>query len=136
MIEKTYTLTVREVPKSVNSKGGGVGQHWGSTHSDKRAWEGKYLAELMVAKVRRHMTYCRITIDVKWKRFNHQETENYRHPIVKPLLDALVKGGYLPDDADEYQKVADLTFSYPEKWPFDHPGLKAYMDITLEARYE
>lgn len=135
MIEKTYTLTVREVPKSVNTKGGGVGQHWGGTHKEKKAWEGKYLAELLVGRVDRHMQFCKVTIDVKWKRRNRRDIENYRHPIVKPLLDALVKGGYLDDDTDEYVEVVGLTFSYPETWPFDHPGLTEYMDITLEAQY-
>lgn len=132
----THLITIREVPKSVNAGGGGARQHHFKAHQEKKRWEGLYLAELMVGRVAPSMCFCAVDIVVKWRRRNHRDVENYRHPVVKPLADALVKGRYLKDDTEEWFAVKDFRFEYPEgPWPWPHPGMTGYMDITLEAHY-
>lgn len=130
-----YTLTVLEVPKSVNDSGGGVKRHWSKGYKEKRRWQDRYLTELMVARVVRGMTFCTVNIEIMWKSRRRRDVENYRHPIVKPLLDALVEGNYLEDDTDEFVKVGDVTFSYPKPWPYPALGLSGIMAIRLDATY-
>lgn len=135
MIDKTFVITVREAPKSVNAKGGGVGQHWGATHREKQRLQGLYLMELLAAKVPKPMEFCTVSVTVRWKRRNHRDLENYRHPVTKPLLDALVKGGYLKDDTEEQVAVGDFSFEYPQEWPYVDPRVTGETIIKLEAQY-
>lgn len=138
MAERTLiVLTIREVPKSINSSGGGTRAHPMKAHSEKKRWEGLYLLELMAAKVPKGMSHVRTNVTVFWKRRNHQEKENYRQSVIKPFADALKKGGYIEDDSDDIFEVGDFAFAYPTVWPFsDAQRIKSYMLITLEATYD
>jgi hypothetical protein len=131
----TYVLLITDVPKSVNAGGGGARAHWGAAHREKKRWEGLFLMELMAQRVRRNMTCCYAEIEVRWKHRNRRDIENYRHPITKPLADALVIGGYLPDDTEEFFKVRDMQFVYPDQWEHADPRLKEALLIRLEALY-
>jgi hypothetical protein len=131
---KTYVLTVREAPKSNNAGGGGARQHHFAAAKEKKRLQGLYLMELMVGRVKRDMTHCNVAITVLWKRANHRDEENFRQSIIKPLHDALVEGGYLPDDTRREVEVTDFKFEYPAIWPFPAP-LRGVQVITLEATY-
>ena len=78
------------------------------------------------------MQFCTISIVLRFKRRNRRDPENYRHPVTKPLLDALVRGGWLTDDTEENVKVTDLTFEYPDVW---EPRWDSETVIKLEASY-
>lgn len=136
MTTKTHVITIYDCPKSVNAGGGGVrSQHWGVAHKEKARWQGQYLKELLAERVRKRMDFCTIDITIRWKRPNHRDLENYRHPVVKPLLDAMVKGGYLEDDTDEWVDVHDFRFEHPPEWPHCDPRRKVELVIKLEAMY-
>jgi hypothetical protein len=128
-------VTVRDAPKSVNQGGGGTRANPFAAAKEKKEWEGRFFLELLQAKERRNMKFCRIKVEVRYKHKNRRDEENLRQPVIKPLLDAMVKGNYLPDDTPEYVKVEDFRLAYPEVWVHKDPRLKAEMVLYLEAEY-
>lgn len=137
-LDRTYHLEVRDAPVSVNASGGGARANPYIAHKEKKRWEGLWLQQLMVKRAAPFMSYCTANICVYFKRDNHRDTENYRHPVVKPLADALQKGGYLKDDDDEWFKVINFKL-YEDKdlWPDWMPPLvTAVTVVELEAQYQ
>lgn len=135
MPERTFVLTHREVPKSMNRGGGGSRVHWATARDEKRRWEGIYAMLLLAERVPVRMVFCTAKALVRWKRRNHADETNYISPIVKPLADALQKGGWLPDDTGEYFKFEGVTFEYPEEWPYRDPRVRSELVIQLVASY-
>lgn len=134
MTARVFTLLVRDAPKSNNAKGGGTGAHFQVAGKEKKRWEGLYLAELMVARVPRGMTHCKVDVTLHFRRRNHRDEENYRQGVMKPLADALQKGGYLPDDTRQEFEVGSFELrEKSEPWPY--PLLTGYTEVRLEAVY-
>jgi hypothetical protein len=138
-MDKTYVITVRGTPKSVNEGGGGARVNHFAAHSEKKKWEGLIMMELLAARVPKPMQFCTVSVTLHFKNKSGgkgRDKENFRHPVIKPLADALVAGGYLKDDGEEWFTVGDFELEVgPEEWPFRDPRLKSYMDIKLEAQY-
>jgi hypothetical protein len=134
-MERTFVLTHGEAPKSMNAGGGGHRVHWATARDEKRRWEGIYTLLLLAERAPTHMEFCEAEATIRWKRRNHRDSTNYLAPVVKPLADALVKGGWLPDDTDEFFKFEGVSFEYPEEWPHRDPRVKAELVIRLVARY-
>jgi len=139
-VTRTYVLTLRECPKSVNAGGGGSRANHFVASREKRRWQGAFLAELMIAKVPKGMTHCKADVTIRWKHKNHRDLENYRHPVVKPLADTLAppKGSHaprwLPDDTEEFFEVTGFRFEYPPEWPSILS--KVELIVKLTATYE
>jgi hypothetical protein len=110
MPERTFVLTHREVPKSMNAGGGGSRVHWATARDEKRRWEGIYAMLLLAEKVPTHMARCEAEAIIRWKHRNRRDETNYIAAIVKPLADCLVKGAWLPDDTGEFFKFRGVTF--------------------------
>jgi hypothetical protein len=105
-----------------------------AAHKEKQRWQQTFAVELSLARVEPWMTFCTIDVVVHWKQHKRRDVENYRHPVIKPLADALVVGHYLDDDTDQCLDVRSFHFAYPETWTMN-PLLEGYMKITLGARY-
>lgn len=139
MMDKTYLITVRGTPKSVNDGGGGARVNHFAGHREKKRWEGLIMMELLAARVPKPMQFCTVSVTLHFKNRSGgkgRDVENFRHPVIKPLADALVAGGYIKDDREEWFVVGDFKIEVgPEEWPFYDPRLKSYMDIKLEAQY-
>lgn len=141
-LERTYEFAVREAPKSNNAGGGGTRANKYAAAREKGKWEGLFLKELMVLKAEPFMSYCVADISVHFKRRNHRDEENYRQAVVKPLADALQKGGYLKDDTAEWFKVRSFQLVEGElPWPAIElrglsPLVTAYTHVRLEATYD
>ena len=135
---RTFVLTVPGCPPSMNH-GGSSRRHWSAAYKEKRLWQGTFEGALLEARVPRGMVYCCVDVWVRWRFYNHRsprETENFRGPICKPLFDALKNGRWIPDDKDEYIRLASLQFEYPENWEWPQdPRVKAELVIRLEATY-
>ena len=101
MIRETTTLVIPGCPKSLNRGGAGARQHWANAHREKMKWQDRYTQELAIAGVRKHMQFLTVRVTVRWKYKHRRDSTNYFAPIYKPLLDALVGGGYIKDDTDE-----------------------------------
>lgn len=135
-VERTYHFCVRDAPRSNNAGGGGTRANKFVAAREKRRWEGLFLTELMVLKAEPFMQFCSADVAVHFKHRHHRDEENFRQAVVKPLGDALQKGGYLHDDTREWFYVKDFRLIEGSRpWPFDHPSLTGYIEITLEAQY-
>ena len=135
MSAQTFVITVADSPKSVNQGGGGVrAPHWSSAYREKVAWQNIFMAELMVEGVPRNMTHCSAHVTVRFKHRNHRDVENYRHPVIKPLADALVAGGWLEDDTEEWFEVEDFRLEHADSWP-ERSLVKSELVIRLHAHY-
>lgn len=138
MIEKTYVLTLKATPKSINAGGGGHRSNRYAAHREKKFWEGQFLMELLAAKVGKRMQFVRVTVTLRFKHRSGKgrDAENYRQPVIKPLLDALQAGGYLENDTEEYVKVVDVTLEDGvADWPHADPRIKSEMIVQLEGQY-
>ncbi len=139
MTSKTYVLTVPNSPKSVNQGGGGARANHFAAAREKKTWEGRFLMELLAARVRKHMDHCTVEVTVRFKHKGGgkgRDVENYRHPVVKPLLDALVKGGYIEDDTEQWVKVTDFRLEENcEGWAYADPRVKSELVIRVEGSY-
>lgn len=129
-----FEFHINEAPKSLNAGGNGSRRHWAVGYREKARWEGLYLVELLAARVPKAMVWCKADAVIKWRRRARRDEENYRGPISKPLADALVKGGYLPDDTSEFFRMGELRFVID---PLNDcsPLVKAQLVVTLEAHY-
>jgi hypothetical protein len=127
---RTYVLTLREMPRSSNRQSA----NRLIAHREKKEWQQRFLAEMMVSKVKRGMTHCNVSIEVRWKTRNHRDWHNYFHGVIKPLADALVSGNYLPDDTgDELSIDTPFVLVTPETW--GSTLSKVELVIKLEATY-
>lgn len=137
--EKTYVITLKETPKSINEGGGGTRTNHFAAHREKKRWEGLYLLELMAGRVSKGMEFCKVDVTLRFKHKSGgkgRDTENFRQPVIKPLADALVAGGYLQDDTDEWFAVGSFELEEaPPEWPHADPRVKSEMIIRLEASY-
>ena len=137
---RTFVLTVRDCPKSVNAGGGGSRSHWSKAYAEKKRFEGLFLQQLMLERVPTGMTHCNASITVRWKRRNHRDKTNYYHPIVKPLADVLAPPPnrhamrWLPDDTQDYFQATLNDFEYPDEWP-EAALYVVEMVVQLECEY-
>jgi hypothetical protein len=97
-----YVLEYNECPPSNNAGGGGARVHWGQAHREKKRWEGIFALLLISKRVPRGMTHCTTSVQLQFTRKARRDAENYRQSFAKPWADALVAGGWLPDDCAEY----------------------------------
>jgi hypothetical protein len=135
--QTAYVLTIPGAPKSVNAGGGGVRTNHFAAAREKKQWQLTYENALLAASVPRGMSYCAVDVVLRWKFRKRRDVENFRYGFVKPFSDAMVSGKWLPDDTDEFFRLASFGFEYPEnwEWPSD-PRLKAEMFIRLDALYD
>jgi hypothetical protein len=101
---------------------------------EKRKWQSAFEGEFMAAHIPRGMLSCTANVTLRFKHNRHQEKENFRHPVVKPLADALANG-WIPDDRDEHFAIGLFDLEFPEVWSYRHPLLKSETVIQLEAVY-
>lgn len=135
---RLFVITMKEIPKSINAKGGGTGAHHMQAHKEKKRWEGLYLMEFMVAKIPKNATHVEVGVTLRWRRRPGKppEKENYRQPVIKPLADAMMYGGYIPDDNDSIFEVSRFTIEFPQDWPYADPRVKHELILCIEAEYD
>jgi len=138
---ETYVITVPETPKSVNQGGGGVrAAHWGVAFKEKERWQQTFMQEFMVAGMDKDMVHCKVDVTLRFKNRNRRDLENYRHPVMKPLADALVAGGWLQDDTEEWFVVEGFRMESGVELSMPRPNprqvyTKSEMIVKLEASY-
>lgn len=136
-LDRVYHLEVREA-KSVNDDRAAERANRYVAAKEKKRWEGLWLQQLMIVRADPFMSFAKANVAIYFPRRNHRDEENYRHPVVKPLADALQKGGYLRDDTAEWFAVGSFELlEGKETWPDDmSPLVKALTVVNLEATYE
>jgi hypothetical protein len=136
---RLYTITVAGVPNSVNRGGGGVrASHWGTAYKEKKHWQQVFMAEFMVKGIPRKMHACNVDVTLRFRGRYHRDLENFRHPVSKPLADALVAGDWLEDDTSDYFTIIgfDMEEGCVLHGPWrDNKDVKGEMVIKLDALY-
>lgn len=133
MSVRTFTLVYDEAPPSVNI-GARRGRHWSVDRKMKSDWEGRWGFLLIQAKVPRGMTFASIEALIEFTDARRRDSENYRYPFSKPLADALVGGGWLADDTDDYFELTRVRLANGLTHP--NPMVKGRTTIELHALYE
>lgn len=105
----TVVLVYDDTPGSANTK---RGQHWTGTRGDKGQWEGIFALLAMKEKLPKRCRFMSIDVELIFTSPNtRRDAENFRQPIVKPLNDALVKGGWIEDDTEDFIVVNRIDIS-------------------------
>lgn len=92
-----------QAPPSSNNNTGVGGR--GDPHAIARTkgeWEGVFAMLLLIANVPRGLTRVRAYPRLKFRTKTRRDADNFYFAISKPLGDALVKGGWIPDDTPEH----------------------------------
>ena len=136
----TFVLSYDDTPKSLNAGGAGSRRHWGPAHKEKRRWEGCWGMLLIHHKVPRGMSRVRIEAALEFADNRRRDVENYRPDLAKALGDALVKGGWLPDDTQEFFDLGMVRIISGVDllpWPLNRASghIKSRTTVTIEAEY-
>jgi hypothetical protein len=139
MITERFEIAVPDTPKSVNHGGGGVRGHWTTAVREKQRWQDTFSFELLAWGIPKDMLHCKVGATLFFKKRMRRDTENYRHPVIKPLADAFVAGGWLEDDTDAWFEVTGFRLECPSEWPPEDwgmfKGVRSGMVFKLEASY-
>lgn len=100
------------IPGSVNRGAGGNRRHWSKGNAEKQEWDGTFGFLFMKAKLPRKLRFVSVNVELQfYDPGTRRDSENFRGPISKPLADALVKGGWIPDDTDAYYVLERVWIS-------------------------
>lgn len=83
--------------------------HWRRNQQHKRRWQ-RILADLLQAAGAPPVRRVEATATLRFPVRRRRDEGNYRTPLEKPLGDALVQVGVLPDDTPEFFTFTRLVF--------------------------
>ena len=107
---KTYTLTYDDTVPSMNRMS--RNSHWVYTKAKKR-WTHIFLLDLLWQRPAALDGKVTATAELTFPTRHRRDLDNY-WLTGKALGDALVAGGYIPDDTPEFYEFKGLTFN-PER---------------------
>lgn len=120
------------VPPSSNSKTGlGGRSHWSVQAKTKGEWEGIFCMLLLAARLPKKLESVRAYPEIHFKTKAKRDGDNYYFPISKPLGDALVKGGWLPDDTPEFYNCERVHVLIGEEPPA--PLVTSWIEVRLDS---
>jgi hypothetical protein len=127
-----------DVPGTVNHGRSSRGQHWSKDRAHKAEWEGIFMVLFMHGALPKNLAHVKVWFKLEFfDPGRRRDPENFRHPLMKPFADTLVRGGYLADDTGEFFTCVDLQLS-PEKLERTAAqkamGLKARLHMALLYR--
>lgn len=99
------TLEYADTPPSYNSY---QRAHWARQARIKRHWQGIF-ESLLLEVPRDRFSQCAVSAEVRFPTDRRRDAGNYQTPIEKALGDALVNGGWLPDDTHAEFRFDRLT---------------------------
>lgn len=106
----SLSIEIANVPKSLNQAGSRGG--WRAFHRPKKAWQHDIEMLLLAAALPRPLARCVVTAELRFPQRRDRDTGNFRVLLEKAAGDALVNGGWLPDDT-------------PERYAFEHVAFAA-----------
>jgi hypothetical protein len=112
----TQVLTWDDTPPSMNQKSSGYGANHHVAGRTKKNWEGIAMVMLLQAKVPKDLRWVRASAVMRFPDKRRRDEGNFRMVIEKALGDAMVGGGWLPDDTPDLYRFTGVEFD-PEKGP-------------------
>lgn len=109
------TLCIPGTPPSLNAVG--YRSHWAVGRKHKLQWQGYIALALMEQKVPRRLKRVEATATLRFKQRRRRDEGNHRVLVEKALGDALVEGGWLPDDDSELYSFGRVELMAPVERP-------------------
>lgn len=103
-----YRLSFPDTPPSLN-RVAGHGSHWPWTRA-KKAWQEDIAYALVLNKIPRNAKTVGAVATMRFATTHKRDEGNFRALLEKCLGDALVNGGWLPDDTPEHYVFGEVTF--------------------------
>lgn len=103
------TLLIDSTPPSLNAIAG-RGNRWAFSRA-KRQWQSDLATLLMVRAVPRGLIRVEASAVLTFPTRRRRDEGNFRVLLEKALGDALVEGGWLPDDTPEHFTFGAVTFA-------------------------
>lgn len=97
-------------PMSLNNNGAAANSF--SYQTSKKKWEGRLTQLLVDAQVPRSLKYVFVEGQMCFADSARRDQGNFRFMVEKALGDALVAGGWLPDDSWEFYEFGRLHYAY------------------------
>lgn len=128
-IHSSFILTYGDLPKSVNAGGVGSRAHWSRGYKEKKRWEQIWLQVLMENRVPKGMVRCEVAeARLVFRTQQRRDVENYRPAFTKPFADALVSGGYIRDDTEEFYTLGLVKLAHGIPSPSTSIWLNAWYE--------
>lgn len=103
------TLIVDATPPSLNQIG--YRSHWAVGRRHKRQWQNDLAVLLMARGVPRGLQRVEASAVLTFPTRRRRDEGNFRVLLEKALGDALVEGGWLPDDTAQHFTFGAVTFA-------------------------
>lgn len=97
-----WTITYGDCPPSVNTMAVGRSASFHKYARVKRKWEGIWGMLWIAERLPKNLTAVRAHGTLRFPHQRRRDEGNYRAFIEKTLGDALVAGGWIPDDTPEH----------------------------------
>lgn len=94
------TLSYDATPPSFNSVGSRGGQM--AFHRKKKEWQGVFETLMMSTGFPRDWSHIEASVRLRFPEKRRRDEDNFRALLSKALADALVNGGWIPDDDPEH----------------------------------
>lgn len=109
------TLSIPGTPPSFNQIG--YRSHWAVGQRHKLRWQGWIALALMEQKVPRRLKSASVTATLRFKQRRRRDSGNFRVILEKACGDALVDGGWLPDDTSDLYRFDRVELFAPVDRP-------------------
>jgi len=117
------------VPPSVNTL---AYAHWRKTRAHKQAWQRDLGMLLLSERLPRPLLRVDAWATIRFRQRRQRDEGNFRFLIEKSLGDALVAGGWLPDDTPEHFSFGSVEFD-PQTGP---ARTMVHLSYTREGRHD
>ena len=95
-------------PPSFNAVG--LHSHWRQGHRWKKAWQSDIWVLLLASGLPKPLRHVEVTARLRFPQKRQRDEGNFRVILEKACGDALVAGGWLPDDSAEHYSFGRVEF--------------------------
>ncbi len=100
-------IWIGDTPPSLNRV---AGNRWGWA-KNKRRWQNDIALLLMAERLPRGLRRVEASAVLSFKQRRRRDEGNFRALLEKALGDAMVEGGWLPDDTPDHYRFGAVTFA-------------------------
>lgn len=111
------TEAVLEIPGTPPSYNVTAHAHWQKVRRHKKRWQENCATALMVAGVPRNLGSVLVSARMEFGQRRRRDEDNFKVIIAKALGDALVVGGYIPDDTPGHYRFGAVELVAPAATP-------------------
>lgn len=95
-------------PPSLNKVG--ASKNWRAWHRHKKSWQEDVEMWLLAEKMPRGCSFADVRVVLRFPTRRRRDIGNYQAMLEKVAGDALVNGGFIPDDTPEFYSFTSLEF--------------------------